>query len=70
MYIYCSSLSIYIFFKYILVLSVMNLFNYHTYHLLKLHSYTFLQPKSNFYGKLNAVALFEKDASVLSNQNT
>jgi hypothetical protein len=45
-------------------------FIYHTYHLLKFHSYTFLQPKSYFYGKLNAVALFGKDESVLSNQNT
>ena len=45
-------------------------FIYHTYHLLKFHSYTFLQSKSNFNGKLNAVALFGKDESVLSNQNT
>jgi hypothetical protein len=42
----------------------------YTYHLLKFHSYTFHQPKSNFYGKLNAVALFGKDESALSNQNT
>jgi hypothetical protein len=45
-------------------------FIYRTYRLLKFHSYTFLQPKSNFYGKLSAVVLFGKDESVLSNQNT
>ena len=45
-------------------------FIYHTYLLLKFYSSTLLQPKSNSYRKRNAVVLLEKDANVLSNQNT
>ena len=59
------SISIYVtstlYTKYMLVLSVMNLFITPTFSL-KFHSYTctLLQPTRNSYGKLNAVALFWK----------
>jgi hypothetical protein len=55
--------------KYILVLSVMNLFIIPTIYLNFILILSFNQ-KAIFYGKLNAVALFGKDESVLSNQNT